>query len=148
VSGAGSGVRRLGSVLFITLLFAVGSTAHAAQNSPSACRAGQQARLMAELTFGRDIGRRIGVGKAAWRRFLDHEVTPRFPDGLTVVSALGQWRDRRTGKIVREPGKLVIIVLPGNPDDQARLDAIAAAYKRLFRQQSVGVIVQPACTAF
>ena len=147
MSGAGSRVRRLGSVLFITLLFAVGSTAHAAQNSLS-CHAGQQARLVAELTFGRDIGRRFGVGEAAWRRFLDHEVTPRFPDGLTVVSAVGQWRDRLTGKIVREPSKLVMIVLPGNPDDQARLDAIAAAYKRLFRQQSVGVIVQPACTAF
>jgi hypothetical protein len=127
---------------------AASATAHAAQDFPSACHAGQQARLMAELTFGRDIGRRIGVSEAAWRRFLDHEVTPRFPDGFTVVSALGQWRDRRTGRIVREPSKLVMIVLPGNPDDQARLDAIATAYKRLFRQQSVGVIVEPACTAF
>ena len=103
---------------------------------------------MAELTFGRDIGRHVGVGEAAWRDFLDHEVTPRFPDGLTVVSALGQWRDRATGEIVREPSKLVMIVLPGNPDDQARLEAIAAAYKRQFRQQSVGIIVQPACAAF
>lgn len=103
---------------------------------------------MAELTFGRDIGRRIGVSEVAWRRFLDHEVTPRFPDGLTVVSALGQWRDRGTGEIVREPSKLVMIVLPGNPDDQARLEGIAAAYRRLFKQQSVGVVVQAACTAF
>jgi hypothetical protein len=103
---------------------------------------------MAELTFGRDIGRRIGVSEAAWRRFLEREVTPRFPDGLTVVKALGQWRDRGTGRIVREPSELVMVVLPGHPDDQARLEAIVAAYKRQFQQQSVGVIVQSACAAF
>jgi hypothetical protein len=103
---------------------------------------------MAELTFGRDIDRHVGVSEAAWRRFLDREVTARFPDGLTVVSALGQWRDRNTGRVVREPSKLVMIVLPGNADDQARLEAIVAAYKRQFQQQSVGVIVQPACAAF
>jgi len=49
---------------------------------------------------------------------------------------------------VREPSKLVMIVLPGHPDDQARVEAIVAAYKRQFQQQSVGVIVQPACAAF
>lgn len=103
---------------------------------------------MAELIFGRDIGRRTGVSEAAWRRFLDREVTPRFPDGLTVVNAVGQWRDRSTGRIVREPSKMLMIVLPGNADDHARLDAVVAAYKRQFQQQSVGIIVQPACAAF
>jgi hypothetical protein len=141
-------MRGLGPVLFTILLLIGGSTALAARSLTSPCRAGQQSRLMAELTFGRDIGRHVGVSEAAWRRFLDREVTPRFPDGLTVVSALGQWRDRDTGRIVREPSKLLMIVLPGNADDQARLDAVVAAYKRQFKQQSVGVIVQPACTAF
>ena len=148
MSGARCRTRTLGPVLFIILLLAGGSKALAAQDPASACRAGQQPRLMAELTFGRDIGRHVGVSEAAWRRFLDREVTPRFPDGLTVVSALGQWRDRSTGRVVREPSKLIMIVLPGNADDQARLDAIVAAYKRQFHQQSVGVIVQPACAAF
>ena len=148
MSGARSCMRSLGSVLFVPLLLIGGSTALAAQSPASACHAGQQPRLMAELTFGRDIGRHVGVSEAAWRRFLDREVTPRFPDGLTVVSALGQWRDRNTGTVVREPSKLVMIVLPGNADDQTRLDAVVAAYKRQFQQQSVGVIVQPACAAF
>ena len=130
------------------MLLIAGSTGLAAQSVASACHAGQQPKLMAALTFGRDIGHHVGVSEAAWRRFLAREVTPRFPDGLTVTSALGQWRDRSTGRIVREPSKLVMIVLPGHADDQARLDAIVAAYKRQFHQQSVGVIVQPACAAF
>ena len=140
-------MRGLGYVLLILSLASV-STALAAQDPEPACHAGQQPKLMAELTFGRDIGRHVGVSEAAWRRFLDREITPRFPDGLTVVSAFGQWRDRSTGRVVREPSKLVMIVLPGHPDDQARVESIVAAYKRQFQQQSVGVIVQPACAAF
>ena len=141
-------MRSLGTVFCGIALLIGGSTGLAAESPESACHAGQQLKRVAELTFGRDIGRHIGVSEAAWRRFLAREVTPRFPDGLTVMSALGQWRDRSTGRIVREPSKVVMIVLPGNAEDQARLDAIVAAYKRQFQQQSVGVIVQPACLAF
>jgi len=141
-------MRSLGTAFCCIALLIGVPTVLAAQSPVSACHAGQQPKQMAELTFGRDIGRHVGVSEAAWRRFLAREVTPRFPDGFTVVNALGQWRDRGTGRIVREPSKLVVIVLPGNADDQAQLDAIVAAYKRQFQQQSVGVIVQPACAAF
>ena len=80
--------------------------------------------------FGRDIGNSVGVSETAWTRFVAREMTPRFPDGLTITDAIGQWRDRDSGTIVREPSKRVEIVLPGNADDEARLDAIVAAYKR------------------
>jgi hypothetical protein len=76
------------------------------------------------------------------------EITPRFPDGLSAVDAKGQWRDRNRNEIVREPSKLVTIVLPGDPADQARLSEIVEAYKRRFKQQSVGLIVRPACVSF
>ena len=82
------------------------------------------------------------------RRFVDREITPRFPDGLTVFDARGQWRDIQRNRIVREPSKLVQIVLPGKAEDADRLNEIAAAYKSRFRQQSVGVIVRGACVSF
>lgn len=103
---------------------------------------------MAELLFGRDIGERLGVSEAAWRRFMAREMTPRFPDGLTVTDALGQWREPGSGRIVREPSKRVEIVLPGNADDAARLDAIVSAYKRQFHQRSVVTVRQSACVSF
>jgi len=112
------------------------------------CRGAQQSKQVAELIFGRDIGNRVGVSESDWARFVAREMTPRFPDGLTVTDAIGQWRDRNNGRIVREPSKHVEIVLPGNVDDATRLDAIVAAYKREFRQQSVGVIVRAACVSF
>jgi hypothetical protein len=50
--------------------------------------------------------------------------------------------------IVREPSKLVQIVLPGKADDESRLSEIAAAYKTRFRQQAVGIVLRAACVAF
>ena len=112
------------------------------------CRGGQRPSQVAELLFGRKIGSRLAVSEGEWNRFVDREITPRFPNGLTVFNASGQWRDQASRKIVREPSKIVQIVLPGEAEDIARLNEIAAAYKTRFNQQSVGVIVRPACVSF
>ena len=108
----------------------------------------QKPAAVAELMFGRKIGNRIGVSEQRWTRFVDREITPRFPAGLSVMDVKGQWRDSERGTIVREPSKMVMIVLPGEATDQERLQAIIDAYKKRFRQQSVGLIVRPACVAF
>ncbi len=67
---------------------------------------------------------------------------------MTITDATGQWRDPASGNLVREATKRVDIVLPGRADDQEKLDAVVTAYKREFRQHSVGVIVQWACVSF
>jgi hypothetical protein len=103
---------------------------------------------MAEFMFGRNIGRRFAVSEADWRQFVDREIISRFPSGLTMFNAFGEWRDGASNKIMREPSKVVQIVLPGEADDTARLDEIVAAYKQRFKQQSVVVIVRPACVSF
>ena len=35
-----------------------------------------------------------GISEAEWRAFLDREVTPRFPAGLSVLDVYGQWQGR------------------------------------------------------
>jgi hypothetical protein len=136
--------------VFLVNIILLAGTANnvAAQTSLLSCHGAQQAKLVAELLFGRDIGNREGVSEAAWRSFVAHEITPRFPDGLTIIAATGQWRDPAHNRIVREPSRLVMIVLPGNNDDQSRLADIVGAYKRRFHQQSVGVILESACASF
>lgn len=114
---------------------------------PLACGPGQDAMLTAELLFGRKIGERLGVSEAAFRNFIGEEVTPRFPDGLTVLDASGQYRDS-SSRLIREPSKLLLIVLKDEPEGRARLAAIAEAYKSRFQQQSVGTILRPACISF
>lgn len=115
---------------------------------PLICSPGQEAMLTAELLFGRKIGERLGVSGAAFRRFVDAEVTPRFPSGLTILDASGQYRDTASGTLIREPSKLLLIVLKDEAEGRARLAAIAEAYKSRFHQQSVGTILRPACVSF
>lgn len=129
-------------MLFVFLL-AIASPAQALD-----CRTGQQSALTAELFFGRNIGHRHAVTEAAWSRFLAAEITPRFPEGLTVLDASGQWRDKKRNMLVRERSKLVLLTLRPGAADQAKIDAIVAAYKRRFQQQSVAVLVRPACISF
>jgi hypothetical protein len=113
-----------------------------------ACAGAQQPQQVAELMFGRRISDGIAVTEDEWTQFLDQEITPRFPDGLTVLTAVGQRHDPSSNKVVREPSNVVLIVLPGKAEDLARVDEIAQAYKTRFRQQSVGVVVRPACVSF
>ena len=129
----------------IILILACSSSANA--QSPE-CRAGLQPREVAELLFGRNIGGRLGVSEAQWGRFVDREISQRFPDGLTVFDAKGEWRDTARNTIVHEPSKVVEIVLPGRPDDVDELNRIAQAYKSRFRQQSVGIVIRGACVSF
>jgi Protein of unknown function (DUF3574) len=112
------------------------------------CEAPLQSMQRIELMFGRNTRGHLRVGDAAWARFLAREITPRFPDGLTVLDAAGQWRDPADGRVVREPSKLVIIVTADGPPADDRIAAIVAAYKQRFRQKSVGVVTSPACAAF
>jgi len=133
--------------VFSIVVLVAESLGAGAQPAPPACHGAQQFRMVAELLFGRDIGHHVGVSETAWARFVARELTPRFPDGLTITDAVGQRRDH-AGRTVQEPSKHVEIVLPGNRDDEARLDAVAAAYKRQFHQHSVGVILRPACVSF
>jgi hypothetical protein len=101
-----------------------------------------------ELMFGRNVRGRSASGEAAWARFLAREITPRFPDGLTVLDAAGQWRDPASGRLARERSRLVIIVTAADPPADDRIAAIVAAYKQRFHQKSVGVVTSPVCAAF
>ena len=87
----------------LTLVLALGGGADAQLLD---CLGGQRPTQVAELMFGRNIGGRLGVNEADWSRFVDREITSRFPNGLTVLNAAGQWRDEATNKIVREPGPM------------------------------------------
>ena len=112
-----------------------------------ACPPGTEQFAEYRLFFGRSQGDREVVSDAAWRAFLASEVTPRFPDGLTVLDAAGQWREG-SGAIVRERSKLLLILARPDDDAMRRTDEIAEAYKRAFGQSSVLRVITPACASF
>jgi hypothetical protein len=112
------------------------------------CAGAARPQLRAELIFGRSIKGGGVVSEAAWRRFLDEEVTPRFPDGFTVIDGRGQWRGEGQTKIVKEASKVLVVAMPGEAERRARLAAVAEAYKRRFRQESVATLLTPSCVSF
>lgn len=79
----------------------------------------------------------VGVSEQQWQTFLEQVVTPRFPDGLTVLDAYGQYASDSTVKIVRERTKLLLLVHGGDRDSQNDIVSLIAEYKRRFKQESV-----------
>src|SRR5262245_10247755 len=106
------------------------------------CTAPQAAMLDVELLLGRGK-----ASDARWRQFLAREVTPRFPDGLTVYETTGQWRDPATKTISREKSRVlrIIVTVDTAPD---KIAAVVDAYKTQFRQKSVGILTRTVCASF
>jgi hypothetical protein len=131
------------SPLHVVCLLAIFGTDRVQAEGALQCRGAQKAWVVAELLFGREH-----ISEQRWRRFLATEITPRFPDGLTVFDAKGQWRNPGSTAIARERSKIVMIAMPPDPDNDKRLEAVVEAYKTRFKQRSVGLIVQSACVSF
>lgn len=112
------------------------------------CPAPQNAMVEVELLFGRNIGGKPGVSEAQWRAFLAREVTPRFPDGLSVFEAAGQWRNEKSKALIREHSKIVRIVTAADAKADEKIEAVAAVCIKQFGQDSVGIVRGPACVYF
>jgi Protein of unknown function (DUF3574) len=130
-------------VVWLALATPVGVLSAAAR-----CPQGLSPRTSVELYFGRNIGEVVGITEDEWSKFLDEEITPRFPEGLTVFEIKGQWRDTPSGRIVREPGKLLRLIIEPKSDARSKLSAIVERYKSRFKQQSVLMTQHAACAKF
>ena len=132
---------RVGSLLLALLL------AGCAMRAPLACPAGQERLRTAQLFFGSHDPAQPRLNDRDFRRFVNEELTTRFPDGLTVLEGGDQWKGAENRRI-REAAKVVLIVLPKAPDAQARLEAVKAAYKTRFNQDTELLVTPPACVSF
>lgn len=98
------------------------------------CGAASGARLRTTLYFG--LGRPTGmVSELEWQLFLRDEVTSRFPEGLTVWDAQGQWQSQ--AGIGHERTKVLLLVHPDTPAAQESIQAVIARYRKAFEQESV-----------
>ncbi|MEI2457016.1 MULTISPECIES: DUF3574 domain-containing protein [Lysobacter] len=87
------------------------------------------------------------VSDAQWQAFLAEVVTPRFPDGLTVYQAKGQWRGAG-GEIEQEDSRAIDLVHADSADGRRRVVEIAELYKQRFRQEAVLILSAPARACF
>lgn len=90
-----------------------------------------------ELFFGLNRpGGGAQVTDAEWRSFVDEVITPRFPSGLTILEARGQWRGN-DGKIESEPSRILILLHDRTPDEDRKVEEVRRAYRERFQQEAV-----------
>ena len=88
------------------------------------------------LYFGRNRPTGGVVSDTQWQDFLDAVVTPRFPAGLTVVSATGQWRGEN-GSLEREQAEILTLFHAGDEPARKAVTELIAEYKHRFQQEAV-----------
>jgi len=123
-----------------------GVTQPVAPPAPS-CPVGGRSMARLELLFGLVRPGGIAITQPEWQAFVDLEVTPRFPAGLTVLPGDGQWRTS-AGVIERLPSKVLVIWHDRAQGTEQRIEAIRRAYKARFAQESVMRIDSTSCVAF
>ena len=111
------------------------------------CPEGNENWVEYRLFLGRSAQGVEVVGDEAWSAFLADFVTPRFPDGLTVLDASGQWRNS-DGTIERERSKVLLIMAQPESDANRLINEISDEYKRQFSQEAVLQAVTDACVSF
>jgi hypothetical protein len=101
-----------------------------------------------EMYFGllRSDGK-TPVTELEWETFVEQVVTPRFPAGLTIFNGAGQWRNS-SGRIDREPSKVLVVLHPGNASNDAKVDEVRRLYCERFNQDAVMKVTSEARVAF
>ena len=127
-----------------TSIFAAGLAAGSRLQAPAGaqgftivmdCGASSTPQLRTTLYFG--LARPKGsVTELEWQLFLRDEVTKRFPDGLTVWEAEGQWRTP-AGTVDHEQSKVLLLVHPDTAAARQSILAVIEAYRKTFEQRSV-----------
>lgn len=145
---------RLFSALLLSALLAGCATqpgvANAVLHGDAAHPAQTQGWVDTRLYFGLGLADQPqqGISERAWREFLDHEVSTRFPDGLSVIDVYGQWQGKQQTSPERLRSKMLVIDYPDTPANRAKVEAIRAAWKQRTGDQSVLRVTQPADVSF
>jgi len=93
---------------------------------------------LTELYFGRSIPGGGLVTEEQWEQFLAEIVTPRFPDGFTILKGVGQYREK-SGKIISEPSQILVFLYSSKSknESRAKIEEIRKEYVKRFKQESV-----------
>lgn len=114
----------------------IAGTAVSAQRRPSDPQCGAaSAQVRTTLYFGLQKAKG-SVSELEWQMFLRDEVTTRFPAGLTVWEAQGQWRTG-AGTIEHERSKVLLLVHPDTPEARSSVQSVIERYRKGFDQESV-----------
>jgi len=87
------------------------------------------------------------VSERHWDRFVNHEISPRFPEGYSLFEGKGQWRNK-AGHITRESSRMLLIWYDATPEANQKIEAIRKAYKDQYHQEAVLRADGSSCVSF
>jgi hypothetical protein len=123
---------RRAAVVSIIAALVLGVAAPAAAATPATGSTAWETDKRTELFFGGTRPDDTLITPAEFELFLDKEVTPAFPDGLTWLPVHGQWMG---GK---QDSYLLILLYPDTNQQADRdIEKIRTDYKTQFGQESV-----------
>ncbi|WP_193199563.1 DUF3574 domain-containing protein [Nostoc sp. MG11] len=96
--------------------------------------------IQADLFFGRNIPGGGEVSENEFQTFVDIVITPRFPAGLTIFDANGQFLNS-TGTLIEEPSKVISFIFEDTLDNENSINQIIGTYLQQFNQESVLTVV-------
>jgi hypothetical protein len=79
-----------------------------------------------------------------WEDYLDEVVTPRFPEGLTLLVGTGQWRVKPGEKPRLNRTRVLILIHEATPEKSKMVDEICDIWKKISGHQAVLRVTQPA----
>src|SRR5688572_30508352 len=131
-------MRKLILILFVFCTLALPATPSRATTVVLAGSVASAKYIRTELYFGMSRKGSTDISEVEFQRFIDEFVTPRFPEGLTILDASGQWREGNS-TVTKERSKVMILVYlrKERRDAGQKIEEIRAEYKRKFSQQSV-----------
>ncbi|MEO8042363.1 MAG: DUF3574 domain-containing protein [Acidobacteriota bacterium] len=128
-------------VIWVLLTLVWYSNASAQQPAPERTPAAairSEKYYRTELYMGMSIPGGTTVSDESWETFLNDVVTPLFPDGFTVLSGRGQYREA-SGTIAKEPSHVLVFLYRRHEVRTAgsSIEKIRTEYKKRFSQESV-----------
>ena len=100
-----------------------------------ACASGERASIAEVIYFGANKPGGV-VSPEEWSTFLREVVTPKFPAGLSVWQASGQWQGG-DGTLTKESTFVLSLVHAQASSFEASLRSIISEYKARFQQEAV-----------
>jgi hypothetical protein len=140
---AGGMIATLGAGLLAGTVLGAGDARPASPEPPCGVTSAPQLRTTLYFGLARPKG---SVSELEWQVFLRDEVTLRFPEGLTVWEAEGQWK-AADGGIGHERTKVLLLVHPDTAAAREAVQTVIARYRAKFEQESVLWETARVCTA-
>lgn len=135
------------ALLLMLSIWAINAVAQRADSSTDS-ESPEVSWTRTELFYGAGRLPASGERDIRWEKYINEIVTPRFPEGLTLLEGTGQWRVKEGQTPRRNRTRILILIHEDTEENSNKVDEIRTLWKEISGQQSVLRVSQPAAVAF